>query len=424
MARQIIPVLALLLSTAFLLAGNGMLGLLLPLRGTEEGFSTGQLGLLGSGWATGFILGCLTAPIVVRRVGHIRAFACAAACAGIIILLDGLFVIPLAWIVLRVGSGFFTAGAFMVIESWLNERASNESRGTIFAIYMMITYLGITAGQLGVAAGNPRTSALFMVGAILFTFAILPTALSTAASPRPLTRVSIDLRKLFSNSPVAFVTVLLVGVVNGAFGTLSAVWGVKIGLTTPIIALMASITVVFGALTQVPVGRVSDMTDRRYVIVGLALCAGLSGLAIAILRPVDPAIILTLTGLYGAAGYPIYGLAVAHANDYAEPSEFVAVSGGLLLLYGAGTMFGPLFGSAAMASIGPGALFAVTAASHALIAAYAFYRTFKRAPIPESVREAFKTVPASRAMTPETAALDPRAEDTTVLDAEPAEAVK
>jgi MFS family permease len=421
---QLVPVLALLLSTAFLLAANGLLGLLLPLRGAVEGFSTGQLGLIGSGWATGFILGCLTAPIVVRRVGHIRAFASAAACAAIIILLNGLYVMPLAWILLRVGTGFFTAGAFMIIESWLNERASNESRGTIFAVYMMVTYLGITAGQLGVGAGDPRTQTLFMVGAILFALAILPTALSTAASPRPLTRVTIDLRKLFANSPVAFLTVLLVGVVNGAFGTLGAVWGAQIGLSIPVIALMTSITVVSGALTQLPVGRVSDMTDRRYVIVALSIAAGLAGAAIVLFKPVDPVLVLTLTGLYGAATYPIYGLAVAHANDYADASEFVAVSGGLLLLYGAGTMFGPLAAGAAMTWLGPEALFAVTAASHALIAAYAFYRTYKRAPIPESVRGAFTTIPASRAMTPETAALDPRAEDATVPEEEPLQVAK
>ena len=132
-----------------------MHSLLLPLRGTAEGFSTAEIGLIGTGWATGFILGCLTAPIVVRRVGHIRAFACSAAFASIIILLNGLFVIPLAWIVLRAGSGFFIAGAFMIIESWLNERVTNESRGTVFAIYMMVTYLGLTAGQLGVGVGDP-----------------------------------------------------------------------------------------------------------------------------------------------------------------------------------------------------------------------------------------------------------------------------
>ncbi len=421
---QIVPVLALLFSTAFLLAGNGMHSLLLPLRGAAEGFSTGQLGLIGTGWATGFIVGCLTAPIVVRRVGHIRAFACAAACASIIILLNALIVVPIAWILLRVGSGFFIAGAFMVIESWLNERAANESRGTIFAIYMMVTYFGITAGQLGVGAGNPRTSTLFIVGAILFSLAILPTALSTAASPRPLTRVSIDLRKLFLNSPVAFLSVLLVGVVNGAFGTLAAVWGARIGLATPLIALMMGITVVSGALTQLPAGRISDKTDRRYVIVGLALSSALAGLAIVVLKPANPSLVLTLVAIYGGTTYPIYGLAVAHANDYADASEFVAVSGGLLLLYGAGTMFGPLAASAAMSGFGPEAIFAVTATSHAAIAAFAFYRTFKRPPIPGNVREAFMTVPSSRAITPETAALDPRAEDATVLDEEPASAVK
>ncbi len=424
MARQIVPVLALLFSTAFLLAGSGLHSLLLPLRGTAEGFSTAELGLIGTGWATGFVLGCLSAPFVVRRVGHIRAFACSAACAAIIILLNGLFVVPLAWILLRAGSGFFIAGAFMIIESWLNERVTNESRGTIFSVYMMVTYLGITAGQLGVGAGDPSTATLFMVGAILFSLAILPTALSTAASPRPLTRVTVDLRKLFANSPVAFLTVLLVGVVNGAFGTLGAVWGARIGLATPLIALMMGITVVSGAVTQLPAGRLSDKTDRRYVIVGLALGAGLAGLAIVVLKPVDPTIVLVLTGFYGALTYPIYGLAVAHANDYSDAGDFVAVSGGLLLLYGAGTMFGPLAAGAAMAGVGPEALFIVTAASHILIAIYAFYRTYRRAPIPGSVREAFQTVPATPSATPGTAALDPRAEDVTVLDHGPESAVK
>jgi hypothetical protein len=126
--------------------------------------------------------------------------------------------------------------------------------------------------------------------------------------------------------------------------------------------------------------------------------------------------VLTLTGLYGALTYPIYGLAVAHANDYAEPGDFVAVSGGLLLLYGAGTVVGPLAASMAMTSVGPAALFAVTGSSHALIAAYALYRTYRRAPIPEAVREAYRTVPASRALTPQTAALDPRAENEPLAD--------
>jgi MFS family permease len=265
---------------------------------------------------------------------------------------------------------------------------------------------------------------LFMAGAVLFCLAVLPTALSTAASPRPLTRVTIDLRTLYSNSPVAFVTVLLVGVINGAFGTLAAVWGARIGLSTPLIALMMAIAIVSGAVTQVPAGRISDRTDRRYVIVAAALAAGLAGLTIFAVKPADPALILALAALYGGVTYPIYGLAVAHANDYADASEFVAVSGGLLLLYGAGTMFGPLAAGLAMTRLGPEALFVVTALAHAAIACYAFYRTYRRPPIPRNVREAFQTVPPARAMTPESAALDPRAEDQTILDREPSGPVK
>jgi MFS family permease len=414
LARQIVPILALLFSTAFLLAANGLHSLLLPLRGAAEGFNTPELGLVGTGWAVGFVAGCLIAPMVVRRVGHIRAFACSAASAAMIILLNGIFVDPIAWILLRVGSGFFLAGAFMVIESWLNERVSNESRGTIFAVYLMVTYLAITVGQLGLALADPRLSTAFMVGAILFCLAVLPTALSTAASPKPLARVRLDLRRLFANSPVASVTVLLVGVVNGAFGTLAAVWGARIGLGTGVIALMMSITVVSGAVTQVPAGRISDKTDRRYVIAAAALLAAMAGIAILLLQPTDPTVILVLVALYGGLTYPIYGLAVAHANDYAEAGEFVAVSGGLLLLYGFGTIVGPLAASAAMSAIGPAYLFLVTALAHAGIAGYAIYRTYKRAPIPEHVRDAYRSVPAERGLTPETAALDPRAEDRTV----------
>ena len=422
MARQILPILALLVSTAFLLAGNGLQGILLPLRGAAERFSTLELGLMGAGWAAGFVLGCVSAPVVVRRVGHIRAFASSAACAAIVILLNGMIVLPLAWILLRLASGFFLAGAFMVIESWLNERATNESRGLVFAVYLTVTYLSLTAGQFAITAGDPLDETLFMAGAVLFCLAVLPTALSTAASPRPLERAKLDVPRLFANSPVAVLTVTMVGVINGAFGSLAPVFGTRIGLSTGLIALMMGITVVSGALTQVPAGRISDRTDRRYVIAALAVGAALAGLALALVQPASPEVVLALAGAYGAFTYPLYGLAVAQANDYADAGDFVAVSGGLLLLYGAGTMAGPLAASAAMTVAGPSALFFVTAAAHLAVAAYALYRTYQRAPIPESVRDAYRTVPAQTS-TPQTAALDPRAEDATLLDRDPSEAV-
>ncbi|HEX2255359.1 MAG TPA: MFS transporter [Afifellaceae bacterium] len=426
LASQLLPIAALLASTAFLLIANGLHGLLLPVRGTLEGFSTTEIGLIGAGWAAGFVLGCLYAPHLVQRAGHVRAFGAAAAAAAIVVLLNGMVVAPWPWIGLRVLSGFALAMAFMIIESWLNERASNESRGTIFAVYMTVTYLGLTVGQLLLVTAEVGSTTLFMLVGIFFSLAVLPTALSKAASPLPLTRVSLNLPRLVENSPIAAFTILMVGVVNGAFGALAPVFAAAVGLPTSLIAVMMAAAIVAGALAQLPVGRLSDHFDRRHVLAASALGAALAGLAIFVFVP-GGATLVMLTAAYGTFAYVLYSLAVAHANDFAAPEDFVAVSGGLLLLYGIGTMVGPVAASYVMQAVRPGALFALTAVSHLAIAGYAIYRATRRPPAPEAEREAFAVVPVSRALTPQTAALDPRgeaaAEEEAEMEAAEAEAV-
>ncbi len=405
------PILSLLRGTAFLLAASGLHGLLLPLRGQEEGFSTASLGLLGTAWAGGFVTGCFFAPRLVRRVGHVRAFGAFAASGAIIALLTGLLINAPAWIVLRAGTGFTMAGAFMVIESWLNERATNENRGTVFGLYMMVTYASIMAGQMIVAAGDVMQASLFMVAGIFFCCSLIPTAVSSAASPKPLQDVSLDLRGLYTNSPVAFVGCLLVGVANGAWGTLGAVYGARIGISTAQIAVMMSLVVVAGAAMQLPVGRISDMTDRRYVLAGAALGSALVAMLIFIAMPRSGAFVIATTACYGALAYTLYSLAVAHANDHAAPEDFVKVSGGLLLLYGFGTMIGPVLGAVLMGSLRPESLFLATAAAHAGLAGYTIVRVGKRAPVPVENRDAFKSLPAERTVTPESLRLDPRGEE-------------
>jgi MFS family permease len=404
------PILSLLRGTAFLLAASGLHGLLLPLRGQEEGFSTASLGLLGTAWAGGFVAGCFFAPRLVRKVGHVRAFGAFAATGAIIALLTGLMINAPAWIVLRAGTGFTMAGAFMVIESWLNERATNENRGTVFGLYMMVTYASIMAGQMIVAAGDVKQASLFMVAGIFFCCSLIPTAVSSAATPKPLQDVSLDLKGLYANSPVSFVGCLLIGVANGAWGTLGAVYGARISISTAEIALMMSLVVVAGAAMQMPVGRISDKTDRRYVLAGASLGSALFALLIFFAEPRTAAFVIAMTAAYGALAYTLYSLAVAHANDHATPEDFVKVSGGLLLLYGFGTMIGPVLGALLMGSFRPESLFLATALAHAALAVYTVVRVSKRAPVPVEDREAFKSLPAERAVTPESLRLDPRGE--------------
>ncbi|SOE16321.1 predicted MFS family arabinose efflux permease [Hoeflea halophila] len=408
MRSNLLPVLSLLLGTAFLLAGNGLHGLLLPMRGSAEGFSPTSLGLLGTAWAAGFVLGCVFSQRLVRRIGHVRAFSAFSATIAIIALLTGLLVDPISWILLRVVTGFSLAAAFMIIESWLNERATNETRGLIFSLYMTVTYVAIVAGQMSIAAGDVTQPTFFIIAGILYCLALLPTAVSTASSPAPLKEVKLDLKMIYRNSPVSFVAMLLIGIANGAFGTLAPVFGADVGLTTFTIATMMSITIFSGAVMQLPAGRMSDRMDRRYVLAALAAIAGVSGLAIALLKPSGITVLYGLIALYGAMSYTLYSIIVAHANDYADSDQFVTVSGGLLLLYGVGTIIGPLVGGITM-GYSPYLLFAVTAIAHLAVAGYALIRSRMRAAIPAEERENFASVPSARAATPESINLDPRA---------------
>lgn len=404
------PILSLLRGTAFLLAASGLHGLLLPLRGQLEGFSTASLGMMGTAWAGGFITGCVFAPRLVRRAGHVRAFGTFAAAGAIIALLSGLIIDQYVWIALRAFTGFTMAGCFMIIESWLNERATNQNRGTVFGLYMMVTYASIMAGQMMVAAGSVANESLFMVAGILFCLSLIPTAVSSAAHPTPLRDVKLNLRKLYNNSPVSSVACVLIGVANGSWGTLGAVYGARIGISTPTIALMMSLVVVAGAVLQMPIGRISDRTDRRYVLVAAALLATLFACLDFLVEPRTSTVVLALTAGYGAFAYALYSLAVAHANDHASPEEFTQISGGLLLLYGFGTMIGPMIAAGLMGWLRPEGIFLATAAAHLLLACYTILRIRRRAPVPLEDREAFKTLPAERTLTPQTGNLDPRSD--------------
>lgn len=422
MTRNLLSVAALLFGTLFLFMGNGLQGILLPVRGNLEGYATTTLGLLGTSWAAGFVIGCLVAPKMVRRVGHVRAFSGFIAIIAIIALVSGIIIDPVWWVILRAVTGFSTAGTSMIIESWLNERASNESRGAIFSLYIGITLLGVVGGQMMIPLEDVRTPVLFMICGIFYCIAMLPTTLSTAASPQPLKAVKLDLPALYRNSPVSCLGILLVGIANGAYGTLGAVFGAGAGLSDTAIAVMMSTTIFAGAVMQLPAGRLSDRIDRRYVLAAMSAVAALAGLLIFLLHPSSPVFLIGLVILYGAVANTLYPIAVAHANDFASSEDFVKVSGGLLLLYGIGTVIGPTIGGPVMSIVSPHALFLVTALAHLLITAYAIVRSRIRAAIPASDRDAYTTIPTatSPTLTPQSMSLADRGSNKSPETGDPA----
>ena len=409
MVRQILPVAALLLGTAFLLFAGGIHALILPLRGGAEGFSALTLGLLGTFWAFGYVAGCLATPGIVARVGQSRAFGVMCAFAAISILGALLVVAPWPWVVLRAIAGFCFAGAAMIVESWLSERAEPNTRGRIFGLYMMVTLLASTGGQLAVTLGPPEAAysgfVFFVLAAMAYCLALVPTALSTTTTPAPLVSVRLDLAGLWRNSPVAVVAVFCVGIANGSFGTLAPVYAERAGLVLTTIALFSSLPVLAGAVAQVPVGALSDRVDRRAVLVGLAIAALAADAAFLALAPEGRAANLALAALLGACIFSMYPVILAHANDHAAPGSFIQVSGGLLMVFGLGSIVGPLAAGAAMTGREPSLLFAITAAAHVVIALFGLWRMRRGAKVPQEEKVNFVASPPARLATPETAVL-------------------
>lgn len=405
MLGQLLSISALLLGSALLLFAGGLHGMILPLRGSEEGFSAFALGVLGTGWAIGYVAGCFFAPRLVGAVGHIRTFGVMCAFAAVSILLQALVVEVWAWIPVRAVSGFCFAGAAMIVESWLNDRAQPTTRGRIFGLYTMVNLAAVMLGQMAIALGDTTGFQLFAVAAIVYCLALVPTALSTQASPKPLTSVRLDLKALWRNSPVAVAAVFLVGVSNASFGTLSAVYGDRIGLAVTSIALFASIPVLAGAAAQLPVGIASDRMDRRAVLVVVAAVALAADLCFVLLAPEGQAMNLGLAALFGAAIYAMYPVIVAHANDHAPAGTSIQVSGGLLMVFGLGSILGPLVAGLAMSEAGPRGLFLTTVLAHVAMIGFTLLRMRRRPAVAEHVKGGFKVAVPTRPATPETAAL-------------------
>jgi MFS family permease len=393
MLSVIAPVGALLTGVGLLLMGNGLQGTLVPVRAEMEAFSTLEIGVLGSLYYVGFVAGCLWSPRLVRRVGHIRAFAALVAVASIVPLVHAVLVHPFAWWALRALTGACFAGLYLVIESWLNGRCTNETRGAVLSVYTTVNFAVITAGQLMLMLADPADYPLFGLASILVSLAAVPVALTTSEAPPSPREVRLRPLRLYRLSPVGFVGCVAVGLANGSLWALGPVFALASGQAVAGVALFMSITVVAGALSQFPFGRVSDRTDRRKVIVFVCALAAVAGLLLAYASRNLTAAVLPFAFLFGAVALPLYALAVAHANDVMRADEFVEASSGLLLANGAGAALGPVIASLFMMAAGAG---------------FTVYRMGRRRVAAEDHQFEFVRVPESSATV---TTLDPRQEE-------------
>ncbi len=379
MLAPIRAVAPLLLSAFFMVAGISLGNLLVPLRAHAEGWSPATIGLIGTAYATAFTVGCVLAPRLIMRLGVIRTFMLMLGLMGVSLVLIAVFVHPWSWALFRAMTGFCAAGAYSLIEGWLNERSENQNRGLVFSWYMIACLIGLIGGQYLLPLSTPLHMTLFLVGALCFWAAIAPVHFSRMTPPQLPTSVKLDFAGVLKNSPAAAVGNVVSGILFGTWVGFAALFADVNGYTGSGIANLMMCGTMGGLILQFPIGRLSDFIDRRIV---MAMLGG-AGLVLSIVTvswmPVAPVALGILYFCFGATLHPGYALNVAYANDHAAQGSRVSLSSTMLVTYGIGSITGPFVAGFAINAYGYRALFIWLAVGYLIYLVFPLWRMTKRA---------------------------------------------
>ena len=406
-------VFSLLFGAAIMIIGNGLMFILLPIRLGVEGVAAETSGLVMSCYYAGFVAGSLWGRDLIGRVGHIRAFAAFAALVCAVTLLYALWFQPYAWAILRGLNGFCMAGLFAVIESWLNERSSNATRGQILSLYMVTSYAASSVGQFLVNLSDVHSLTLYCVAALLLSISLVPVVLTHVQGPDLREVAPLKLAELYRISPLGVVGCAGAGILSGSFYGMGVIYAQAAHLSVFQVSLFMGMAVVGGLIFQWPIGRASDKFDRRTVLLVVLIAttlvfvvnysfslAGLEG-------HLHDWLVIGLPLLFGGGMAVIYPLAIAHAFDYVSKERMVAASSGLLLAWAIGATAGPLIASVLMGHFGPQSLFAYMALMTGALALFTHWRMTRRAALPSRDQATFVPVTTTSSVA---ATLDPRSE--------------
>ena len=402
---------ALLLGIGVLLIGNGLISTLLGVRANIEAFPTAVIGIIQSAYFVGWLVGSTLTPRIVRNVGHVRAFAALASLASTTSLVHALMVDPVTWSAMRFVSGLCFAGLYVVAESWLNDSATNKTRGQILSVYVIVQNAGWACGQFLLTAGDPAGSVLFILASLLVSLALIPILLTVAPAPAFSTPSAISLREIYRTSPLGLIGCVGAGVSLGTFWGLGAVFAQTIGLSIAQISAFMAAATLGGFFLQWPIGHLSDRFDRRRVLTLVSALAGAAALMAVFAAGMPTPWLIAAIALFGGLSLPTYALGVAHTNDYLEVDQIVGASGALVLAYGLGSVFGPVTASALMTVFGPNGFLLWLAGVHFAISGFAVWRMTQRQARPNEDQGTYVAMPTSTtgmaaSLNPEAAPMD------------------
>ena len=369
---------ALLAAVFILIAGNGLANTLIPLSATAVSFPPLAIGFIGSAYFGGMLVGCIAAPRIIARAGHIRAFAAFVAISAVSTLMHPIFVDPFAWAAIRAVTGFCFAGLYATIESWMHDKADNEVRGRVLALYQIVHYAGSATGQQAIRFITPTSFVPFSIVASALALSVLPLAYTRSDPPEPPPVPRLWLGWLFRISPVGVAGALVSGIANGTFWSLAPVFAERSGLNAGGVATFMTATIVGAALVQWPVGRLADRSDRRHIMLVAIAVAIAAQAALVYLDSHGVWTLAALAAAIGASALVLYPLSSSHAQDLGGRENAVEVSTGLLLAYTIGAIIGPTTAAWMMGQFGPQALFVHNAAFHVAFVIFIIWRLWQR----------------------------------------------
>ena len=380
MRNLILAVLPVLIAVFLMIAGNGLLNTLIPYRATVEGFGPTVVGLIGSSYFIGMLIGTWTAPGVVRRVGHIRTFAAYSAITAVTVLILPITVTPVAWMFCRALIGFGFAGLYAVVEGWVSAKAGTRHRGRMMRIYNLANFSGSAIGQQVLRAFEAKSYALFSAAAAFLMLALVPMAMTKAEPPPIPARGRLLFGELLRRSPTSLVTAILLGLANGAFWSLIPAYVERLHLGAGTVASFMTATIIGSAISPYPVGRLADKFDRRAMIAALSGATMTIEILLYLAQKPPIGLFYALGFLAGALITVIYPVMTALSVDRLGVEKAVPVSSTSLFLYCIGAIIGPSFVAWLMTLYSDRSMFVFNALIHAVLVAFVVWRIYTEGP--------------------------------------------
>ncbi len=389
---------ALFAGIALLMLGNGLQGSLLGIRSEYEGFSAAASGAVMTCYFIGFLAGSRAATRALKTVGHIRVFAALASIASTATLAHAITITPVTWGLMRFTTGLCMAGLYVVFESWINELATNATRGRLLAIYMAVTMGGVAGGQFLLNLADPRGFELFIIASVLVSLSLVPVALSGSSAPPTRMPEPMSLRDLWSIVPTGLTVSALVGMAHGSLLGMGAVYATRAGMSPAQIAIFMGAPMIGGVVLQFPIGVLSDRVPRRGVMffVAVAAAGSATGLLVA---PVASIWSYLLMFAVGGFSFPLYSLSIAYTNDWIRPEQTMGASSSLVTMNGVGAILGPVISASLIVFLSNSMFFVSLIVTHGAIAAYLAYRIVAMDALPMSRQGRFVPIPARASAT-------------------------